>query len=98
MASGNSHEHHIVSKTTNFNVFLALIILTIVTVMVTAVDLGASWNLVVALLIACVKVTIVLLWFMHLKYDTNINRVIFSSAMFFVFLFFGLTAADVFYR
>jgi cytochrome c oxidase subunit 4 len=47
-------------------VFAALLLLTVVTVLVSFVDLGL-WNVVVALLIASAKASLVALFFMHLK-------------------------------
>jgi len=47
-------------------VFAALLLLTVVTVLVSYVDLGL-WNVVVALLIASAKASLVALFFMHLK-------------------------------
>jgi len=100
-ASHSNHSdssHHIVSASTNLTVFLSLVALTVITVGAAQIDFGGVWNIVIALAIACVKASIVLLWFMHLKYDSGVNRVIFGSAVFFVALFFGLTATDVFFR
>ena len=47
-------------------VYAALLLLTVVTVLASFVDLGL-WNVVVALLIASVKASLVALFFMHLK-------------------------------
>lgn len=49
-------------------VLVTLLVLTAVTVFVAGIDFG-KWNLVVAMLIASVKATIVGLFFMHLKYE-----------------------------
>ncbi len=54
------------SRRTGIAVFVALLLLTVVTVLVSYVDLGL-WNAVVALLIASVKASLVALFFMHLK-------------------------------
>jgi cytochrome c oxidase subunit 4 len=52
-------------------VFVALLLLTAVTVLVSYVDLGL-WNAVVALLIASVKASLVALFFMHLKSEDRL--------------------------
>ena len=57
------------SRRTGIAVFAALLLLTVVTVLVSYVDLGL-WNTVVALLIASVKASLVALFFMHLKGET----------------------------
>lgn len=60
---------HEVSFKVFLNVFLALLVMTVVTVAVAQVDLG-SLNLVVAMLIASVKAGLVAAFFMHLKYES----------------------------
>lgn len=54
------------SRRTSIAVFAALLLLTVVTVLVSYVDLGMM-NVVVALLIASVKASLVALYFMHLR-------------------------------
>lgn len=91
-------QHHITPLKTFLKVYAALIALTIFTVY-TATQWHLGWlNTPLAMLIASVKVAIVALWFMHLKYDTKLNKVTFISAFFFLLVFFGLTAMDVFTR
>ncbi len=91
-------QHHITPLKTFLKVYTSLIALTIFTVY-TATQWNLGWlNTPLAMLIATVKVAIVALWFMHLKYDTKLNKVTFLSAFFFLLLFFGLTAMDVFTR
>ena len=56
------------------NIFLALVVLTIITVAASHVDFGAGWaNVVIAMLIASVKAGLVALFFMHLKYENPIT-------------------------
>ena len=59
------------SRRTGITVFVALLLLTVVTVLVSYVDLGL-WNAVVALLIASVKASLVALFFMHLKSEDRL--------------------------
>ena len=90
--------HHIVPLKTNLITLVSLIFLTAITVLTAKfVDLG-EFNLLLAMFIASIKVTIVLGWFMHLKYDGMMNRGIAVCALFFLFLFVGLTYIDLFFR
>ena len=57
------------------------------------IDLG-SLNLWIALGIATVKGALVVLYFMHLRYDSPFNSVIFLTAIAFLFLFLGITIMD----
>ena len=74
-------------------VLVTLLLLTVVTVAVSYVDLG-FFNVPVALGVACLKVTLVLLFFMHLKYDKIFHTVIFVSAILAAALFVGFTMMD----
>ncbi|MCH7471940.1 cytochrome C oxidase subunit IV family protein [bacterium] len=73
--------------------FGALMILTVVTVAASWVDLG-KLNLVIALMIAVVKATLVVLFFMHLRHDRPFNAIVFVASLFFVVLFIGLALMD----
>jgi cytochrome c oxidase subunit 4 len=78
---------------TYFLVFTALLFLTASTVWVAFRDLGA-YNNVVALGIAVVKATLVVLFFMHLKVSSTVNKLAVASTLFFFLLLIGLVFAD----
>ena len=90
-------ENHIVPFKTYLSVLVALLFLTVITVAVAQVDFGA-WNALIAMFIASVKGALVLLYFMHLKYDDKLYWVIFGSGVFFVILLFLLTKIDIITR
>ncbi len=90
--------HHIVPLKTNLITLLSLVGLTIITVLTAKfVDLG-DYNLLLAMFIACIKASIVLGWFMHLKYDGMMNRTIALCGVGFLFLFVGFSYIDLFFR
>lgn len=74
-------------------IFLALIGLTILTVGQSYVDLGRL-NLAVVILIATTKASLVVSFFMHLRYDNKFNALIFISCIFFIGVFFAYTMND----
>lgn len=74
-------------------VFLVLTALTVLTVLQANLDLG-SIDIVLALLIATVKATLVMAIFMHLAYDKPFNLIIFAASFVFVALFMSLTLMD----
>jgi cytochrome c oxidase subunit IV len=78
-------------------IFGALIFLTVLTVAVSYVHLGKA-NLLVAVLIASIKATLVCTFFMHLKDDTKFHTLILIAAVTFIGVFFALTINDVSYR
>ncbi|MAX66331.1 MAG: cytochrome C oxidase subunit IV family protein [Bacteriovoracaceae bacterium] len=90
--------HHIVPLKTNLITLLSLVGLTIITVLTAKfVDLG-DYNLLLAMFIACIKASIVLGWFMHLKYDGMMNRTIALCGVAFLLLFVGFSYIDLFFR
>jgi cytochrome c oxidase subunit 4 len=72
---------------------LALLALTITTVLVAEIDLGA-FNTVAALGIAAVKVSLVAWFFMHLRHETPIVRLVAASGLLWLVILLGLTFAD----
>ena len=84
---------HIISFKYTLGTFLALMVLTVVTVGVAQFDLGAM-DMPVALLVAGVKATLVCLFFMHLRWDRPINTLVLSGSIFFVVLFLIITMFD----
>ncbi len=97
--AGNSHseEHHIISLATYQKIFSILIGLTVVTVAASRIDFGAL-NTVIAFAIATVKASLVLGYFMHLKYDNKMNRVIIGSGVFFLILLWIFCVLDILTR
>jgi cytochrome c oxidase subunit IV len=74
---------HVAPKSQLFAVFAALMVLTVVTVLVSRVDLG-SFNLPVALAVAVAKALLVILIFMEVKFSPKLVQV--TAAAGFVFL------------
>ena len=94
----NTEENqHIISYKILGIVLAALLVLTGVTVAVSTVDLGV-FNVPVALLIASTKATLVLLFFMHMKYESRVIIVSFISAVVFLGIMISLMFFDVAFR
>ena len=68
-------------------------VLTAITVTVAFINLGPL-NFPVALGIAILKATLVILFFMHVKYSSRLTKLICGSAFFFLLVLFGLTLSD----
>ncbi len=94
---GSSSEHHIVPKRVYFLIFAALIVLTWVTALVSEIDLG-RWNIFVALAIAIIKASLVILFFMHVKYSTRLTKFIVMCGFFWLSLLLFITMADLWTR
>ena len=84
---------HISPKPTYYAIFGALMVLTAVTVTVAFVNLGVL-NFPVALAIAILKATLVVLFFMHVKYSSKLTKLVVGSAFFFLIILFALTLTD----
>jgi cytochrome c oxidase subunit 4 len=79
-------------------ILVILLILTGVTVGAASINFGSNMaNVIIAMIIASIKASLVALFFMHLKYDKPMNGVIFCASLFFLALFliscYGDTAA-----
>jgi cytochrome c oxidase subunit 4 len=91
--AGHAGEPHVLPLSVYWGVFLALVVGTIVTVWTATIDLGAM-NLVVALAIATIKASLVILFFMHVKYSSKFVWVFASTGFLFVMLQFAFTLMD----
>jgi cytochrome c oxidase subunit 4 len=90
-------KHHVVGKGTYYFIFGSLMVLTGVTTGVAYIDLGLL-NTPVAMAIATLKMTLVILYFMHLRYSTRLTWAVALSAFFFLIVLFALTFTDYFSR
>jgi cytochrome c oxidase subunit 4 len=85
--------HHVVSWRTYLVIFLALAVLTVVTVQAAGRDFGA-FNTVIALGIAAVKATLVILFFMHVRYSPRLTTLVLFSGFVFLAILILITFAD----
>lgn len=87
---------HVMPVSTLLGVFAALIALTVITVVAASpqFDFG-SWNLWIAMVIATLKAGLVALYFMHLRYDSPFNGLVFITGLVFLALFLSITLLDV---
>ena len=91
MSAGSDH---IVPLKVYFAIFAALMVLTASTVWVAFLDLGAL-NTFVALGIAVTKATLVILFFMHVKYSTKLTWLVVASGFVFLAIMLALTMSDI---
>lgn len=84
---------HISSYKSHATVLISLLFLTAISVGVTWIRLG-SFSVAIALLVASIKGTIVLTWFMHLKFDKPLYRIMVIGVMLLFILIIGITFID----
>lgn len=85
---------HIISAKTYVGIWLALMVLTVITASVAFIDLGPL-NTVVALVIATTKALLVALVFMHVKYASEkLTKMVILSSLFWLLLLLFLSMAD----
>ena len=89
---------HIVSVKMYLTIFLALLVGTALTVWAGLRDFPGSLNVVIALTIAVIKATLVVLYFMHVRYSSRLIWVVFASALFWLGILFALTFSDYWTR
>ena len=90
-------DHHILSYAKLAAVLGALLVLTLVTIGVSYIDMG-FFNVPVALAVATTKVTLVLLFFMHLKYEKKAINYSFIGTVLFLAIMITFTFWDVAFR
>ncbi len=84
---------HVASKSSYITIFLLLMAFTAITVAAAFVNLGA-FNASVALGIATFKATLVVLYFMHVKYSSRLTKLTVASGLFFLAILLLLTMVD----
>jgi cytochrome c oxidase subunit 4 len=90
-------EHHIVSPRVYLLIFAALLVGTALTVGASFIEMG-PWNPVVAIAIACVKATLVVLFFMHIKYSSKLMKLTVGAGLFTFLILVGMSLSDYFTR
>ena len=96
MSEHNNHGGavgHVVPISTYILVFLALMVGTALTTGVAYIDLG-RWNTVAALTIAVIKMMLVVLFFMHVKYATGLTRIVILAGFFWLGIMITLSCSD----
>ena len=93
-SGGDDHIAHPLPVPVLLLTFVALMILTVITVGITTVDFGYTANLLVAIAIAFVKALLVGMYFMHLRYDSPVNGLILVASLLFVTLFIVFSLVD----
>ncbi len=93
----SSETSHIVPYRTFILIWIVLLILTGVTIGVAQIDLGAM-NIWVALTIASCKSALVVMIFMHLKYEQLLFKLAVLATLIILAVFIGFSLLDVLYR
>ena len=92
-----NEKHHIVPYRTFLLILAALIFLTLASVAVTQISLG-TFTVAMALLIAAVKSSLVLLIFMHLKFDNKFFLAAVIAVILIIAIVIFITLLDYIYR
>src|SRR5271156_106416 len=87
------HEEHIVGPKGYLVIGSSLLVLTAATTAISYLELGV-FNAVVALGIACIKATLVILFFMHVKYSSKLTKLTVAAGIFTFFVLITMTMTD----
>jgi cytochrome c oxidase subunit 4 len=96
-AAHGEHEHHITPPGVYIVIFLTLLVFTALTVGASYIEMGI-FNPVVALAIGVIKATLVVLFFMGVKYSTKLTKLTVFAGLFTFMALVGMTLADYFSR
>lgn len=90
--------HHIVTPKTYLAVLASLMVLMLLTILASTVHIGPEgvhvYNLLLALFIALCKMTLIMMFFMHVKYGSKLTAVFATGGFFWLVIFFVLMIAD----
>jgi cytochrome c oxidase subunit 4 len=93
LMASEEHRQHVIPLGIYVGIWATLMFLTALTVFVSFIELH-DWNIVLALVIATIKGTLVMLFFMHLFYSSKLTKVTVIAAIFFLFLLLALSMTD----
>lgn len=84
---------HVVPRKIYYTIFGALMLMTAITVGAAYIDLGPM-NTIVAIVIACIKAMIVVLYFMHVKFGTRLVKLTVIAGLYWMGILLTLTLSD----
>ena len=84
---------HIVPTRIYYTIFGILLVMTYLTVQISYFDLG-ELNTIAALAIAAFKATLVVLFFMHVKYSTRLTKVAVLGGIYWLLILLTITLTD----
>lgn len=88
-----SNEHVITPVSTYVTIFVSLLVLTGVTYAVATQDFG--WmNTPIALAVALLKASLVVIYFMGVRYNTPLTKTVVVAGFFWLLILFGVTLSD----
>jgi cytochrome c oxidase subunit 4 len=93
----SEHGVHVVPVRIYALIFATLLVMTAVTTFAAFVDLGPLGNF-VAMGIATFKASLVVLYFMHVRYSTKLTSLVVTAGLFWLLILIALTLADYFTR
>lgn len=97
MKEKEQEKYIVVSTKTFVLIWLALLVLTGVTIKAAQMRMG-EWSILANLLIASTKASLVLWFFMHLKYEKMFFKLLFIVPIATITIIIGLTFFDIWYR
>ena len=92
MEHAHEHAHH-PPITLYYKIFGALMILTLITIVVAFQDFGI-FNNIIALTIAGIKTTLVVLFFMHVKYESKLTKLFAAAGFIWLAILIAFTLQD----
>ncbi len=92
-----NEERHVVKSRTFIAVWAVLLCLTALTIEAAHLRMG-EWSMLANILIASTKASLVLWFFMHLKYERKLFKVLFLVPIATITIIIGLTFFDIWYR
>jgi cytochrome c oxidase subunit 4 len=96
-ADAHAQEHHVLPDSLFVGVWVVLLILTAITV-AGSVYFPGTVGILIAMIVTPIKAALILMYFMHLKYEKRGFVVMFLVALGILSIFIGLTFFDYLFR
>ena len=97
LQNNTDHKHFVVPLRFYVGTLISLLLLTVITVWVSRFNFG-DWNLPIAMFVAVLKASLVVQFFMGMKWEKGFNFIFFLSGLLVLFLFFLFVFSDVMTR
>lgn len=91
-------EHPVVPVSLYLKVFTALMALLILTLAVAMFNLPGPGNIIVAMTVAVIKATLIMLYFMHVRWSSRLTWLFAGAGIVWLMILFSITFSDYFSR
>lgn len=87
-------EHHVVPLRVYVTIFVSLLVLMFLTIAARFVNFGPQFNVLIAMVIAIAKTALIVLYFMHVRYNSRLVQIFAAATFLWLVILFAFTIGD----